>query len=143
MANPYDPFERMERMFDQMRRSLSGGYDPFYGSDETTWSAADINLSLETDDDGYVVLADLPGFEREDLDLRFDDGVLTIRGEHDVAEEGERGWRHRRRHVSDQLRIPGEVMAEEISASYRNGVLEVHLPSVGEVDEDGRRIDID
>jgi HSP20 family protein len=145
MGNRYDPVERMERMFDQMRRSVSGGYDPFFGSesDETTWSAADINLSLETDEEGYVVLADLPGFEREDLDLRFDDGVLTILGEHDVAEEGERGWQHRRRHVSEQLRIPGEVVVEDISASYRNGVLEVHLPTAGEIDEDAHRIDID
>ena len=91
MSFRYDPFERMERMMEQMRRSFAGE-EPLLALPESGWGAADINLSLETEDDGYVVLADIPGFDKSELDLRFDDGVLTIQGDHDVA-----GRRRRRR----------------------------------------------
>jgi HSP20 family protein len=46
-----------------------------------------IHLTVEESADGYVVLADLPGFERDEIDLRFADGVLTIEAEY-TAEEG-------------------------------------------------------
>lgn len=142
MSFRYDPFERMERMMEQMRRSFTGD-ESLLGLPEPSWGAADINLSLETDDEGYVVLADIPGFDKSELDLRFDDGVLTIRGEHDVTGEDESGWSHQRRRVHEQVRIPVAVDADDITASYRNGVLEVHLPTEEEVVDRGHRIDID
>lgn len=142
MSFRYDPFERMERMMEQMRQSFAGD-ESVLGLPEPRWGAADINLSLETDDDGYVVLADIPGFDKSELDLLFDDGVLTIRGDHDVAEEDESGWSHQRRRVHEQVRIPVSVDVDDITASYRNGVLEVHLPTEEDVVEDGHRIDID
>lgn len=140
-----DPFERMERMIEQMRRSMAG-WEPadiaLPGPMGFGFDRSDINLSVEPDDDGVVVLADLPGYEREDIELRFDDGVLSIRADHETSEEDELAVRHRSRHVYEEVAIPGSVLRDEISASYRNGVLEVHLPTEGDVD-DGTVIDIE
>ena len=144
-----DSFDEMDRMFDQMRRSM---FTPWSGR-VADWDLpemsrltgrSDSNLTVERDDDGYVVLADLPGFEKEDLDLRFDDGVLSVSGRHAVSEESDSGTSMRSRSVFEQVGIPGDVVEEDITATYRNGVLEVRLPAMDDdEDDDSRRIDID
>jgi|GEM_PF-6486023 len=103
---------------------------------------AESNVSLERDGDGYVVLADLPGFGKEDLDLRFEDGHLVIAGSHEMDEEGEGRRMARSRHVHERVRVPGDVLVDEIAASLKNGVLEVRLPIEGEDGEGGHRIDV-
>ncbi|MFC5972907.1 Hsp20/alpha crystallin family protein [Halomarina salina] len=138
----------MDRMFDQMRRSM---VSPWSGR-VADWDLpemsrltgrTDSNLSIERDDEGYVVLADLPGFEKEELDLEFDDGVLSVSGRHEVSEESDSGTSMRARSVFEQVHIPGDVDVDAISATYRNGVLEIRLPSMSDRGDDSHRIDID
>lgn len=140
-----DPFEQMERMFDQMRRAmwemnpaLEAGAGEFEGGPRELTSG-DVNLSLEEAEDEYVVVADLPGFETDELDLRYDDGVLVISGTHEVPDDG--GYRSRR--VHERVTLPGAVDAEEIAASYRNGVLEVRLPLLEADADTGHHIDVE
>ncbi len=146
MTSRYDPFEEMDRLFDQMRRSMQFGRGApalTAGTDTSMLSASDANIGLESTGDGFVVTADLPGFEKSDIDLRFDDGVLTIAGSVDVTDESESGWSRHHRQVNETLAIPGDVLENEISASYRNGVLEVRLPTEDVSDDDEHRIDIE
>jgi HSP20 family protein len=139
MAMQRYPFEEMDRMFEQMRRSMWEGW-----ADRPALPDGNvgINLSLDTDDEGYVVLADMPGFEKEEIDLRFDDGVLSVEASHERREDDATTARRHARHVHERLHV-GDVIDEEISATYRNGVLEVRLPTREEVSDDGSRIDID
>ncbi|WP_245998485.1 Hsp20 family protein [Halalkalicoccus subterraneus] len=142
MAMRRDPFEEMDRMFEQMRRSMSAwnGWDghPSLSGD----GQRDINLSLDTDEEGYVLLADMPGFEKEEIDLRYEDGMISIRATHETSsDDGTVAERHTR-HAHEQLHV-GDVIEAEITASYRNGVLEVHLPTREETTDDESRIDID
>ena len=130
---PTTPFDEMDRMFDQMRRSMPTG--------RTRGDFGRSNLQLETDDEGFVVYADLPGFETDEIDLWFDDGVLTLEAVHE--DDGEDSTRTRRRRVREELRVPGEVLVEDAYADYRNGVLEVRLPTESTDEETGHRIDID
>lgn len=135
-------------MFEQMRRSAFGplgdqGRRPRFGTDRTgpalpSPGTQDAALSLEESDDGYLVVADLPGFEREEIDLSFDDGVLSIRGTHEVTDDQE----YRQRTVAESVHIPGDVVVDDVSATYRNGVLEVNLPVDEESDEE-YRIDVE
>ena len=140
---PFDVFDEMERAFDQMRQSMWGGYGP------RNWDADralpdfyrggyDSNLSVESTDDGYVVLADLPGFEKEEIDLRFDDGMLHISASHEVSD----GDIARSRRVRESVSIDGDVRTDGIEATYRNGVLEIHVPTDAEAD-DAHHIDIE
>lgn len=84
----------------------------------------------------------MPGFEKEGIDLRFDDGILSIEASHERREDdGTTAHRHTR-HVHERLHV-GDVIRDEISATYRNGVLEVRLPAREGVSDDESRIDID
>lgn len=125
------PFDGMDSMFDQMRRSMAAGRLPAVEGSE-------MNLRMETTDEGYLIHADLPGFGKEGIDLRFDDGHLSIR----AVQETERNGETRSRRVHERMRVPGSVMVADIEASYHNGVLEVRLPTEAEA-ETGHRIDIE
>ena len=153
--SPFDVFDEMEQAFDQMRRSM-WGYGP--RSRGRTWNPEsrpalpegeydydlayefDSNLSIEPTDEGHVVFADLPGFEKEEIDLRFDDGMLHISATHEIGD----GEYARSRRVRESVSISGDVIVDDIEASYRNGVLEVHVPVEEMVDEDdAHHIDIE
>ena len=127
-------FDEMNRLFEEMRHAMTENcfeFDVGYG--------AGIPVRMEADDVGYLVHADLPGFETEEIDLRFDDGLLTIDARHEGSDDSEQ-WT---RSVNESLRIPGEVDVENIEASYHNGVLEVSVPTEPDAESMGHRIDID
>jgi HSP20 family protein len=107
---------------------------------DSRWDHYDGHVDIETAEDGYVVFADVPGFEKDDIDLRFEDGLLTIEATREYDDE----HTSRSRRVFERVRVPGEVLEDEITASYRNGVLEVHLPIPEAVeDDDSTSIDIE
>jgi len=131
------PFDEMDRMMEHMRRSTFeslGDVRDSRGRPNTT-------LTVDRDGDAYVVLADLPGFEKSEIDLRLDDGMLTVDATHEVAETGDRGAMARSRRVHEFVHLPGNVDQEGIEATYRNGVLEIRLPAVDE-DDSGLHIDV-
>lgn len=125
-----DTFDEMDRLFDQMRRSFaSSGFG--WGADD------DLALDMTRGDGEYVLVADIPGFERDEIDLRAEDGDLVLDATHEI----EADELARERHVFERVSLPAGVDAEGITATYRNGVLEVHLP-LADGDEGGRRIDV-
>ena len=76
--------------------------------------------------------ADLPGFEKGDIDLRVTDQTLHLEAEdEDTTEEtdGEYGRRERRRAaVARSVPLPEAVEVDDIAATYENGVLTVRMP---------------
>lgn len=81
-------------------------------------------------DGELVVEADLPGYEREDIDVRVTDHTLHIDAEH-KAEREELSYLRKERvktDVSRKITLPEEVDEDEVSATYENGVLTVVLP---------------
>lgn len=94
--------------------------------------------------DEVLVRADLPGLEQKDLDVSVEDGTLTIRGERKGEEEvTESDYYCCERWSGSFVRtvsLPPNVDAGKIRATFRNGILEVHLPKSKEAM--GRKIDI-
>lgn len=145
MANRRNPFEEVERMLERMTEQLEGvGESKQLGSDR-------VSVDVAEDEDGVTVTADLPGFDKDDIDISVRDARLTIRARRDEeteepGEESEDATYHRRerihREVSRSLRLPAGVNEEEASATYQNGVLTVTLPKMGTGPE-GHSIDVE
>jgi HSP20 family protein len=98
-------------------------------------------------DDGQVVIrAELPGVDPADIDVEVDQGVLTLRAErHERAEESNAsGYRTEFRYGSFErrVRLPQGTSAEVVSATYRDGVLEVRMPAPASVTPP-RRIEVE
>ena len=88
--------------------------------------------TYETDAHEVVVKAELPDMKREDINLTFENGVLTLKGERKVQQDvkKENYQRIERRHgvFSRSFTLPNTVDAGKISASYKDGVLTIRLP---------------
>ena len=121
-----NPFDEIERMFEQMDKGLK------------TFDASltqGVPVDLIDEDESYVVTADLPGYEKEDIDVRLSGSTLMIRAERstDIETEetddvGEFVRRERsRKSVNRSVQLPERVVQDETDASYQNGVLTVTL----------------
>lgn len=132
-----NPFEEIEEMFDRMSRQFEG-FDE--RAERGLGKLSGFAVDVEDREDEYVVTADLPGYDEEEIGIELSEGTLHIGAEHEeeteTEEEGEYLQRERRkRSASRSLRLPEAVDEEGASASYRNGVLTVTLPKAEPEDE--------
>jgi len=94
--------------------------------------AVDFPVDVMEDEESIKVVADLPGFKKENIEIYVEDGYLVIkaRRKEEVEEKGKGYIRQERKYGEVQRRIvlPAEINVEGVKASYNNGVLEVILP---------------
>lgn len=88
--------------------------------------------------DGFVIRADLPGVSPDAIDVRMEDGLLSISGERnretDTEFEGVRRFERSAGKFVRRFTLPDNVDAEGIAARSANGILEVSIPKQPEVD---------
>lgn len=93
-------------------------------------------VDLFEDKNDIVVKAELPGMEKENVEVKLTDHMLTIKGEKKKEEEikEENYYRSERSYGSfiRTLELPADVHADKVKASFKNGVLEVRLPKTEE-----------
>jgi HSP20 family protein len=89
-------------------------------------------VDIREDDAGFVILADIPGVDPKDIEIHMEKGILTIKGERRVEnrQEGLRYSRVERAHgvFHRRFALPDSANAEGITATGRNGVLEIAIP---------------
>ncbi|KAB1186746.1 MULTISPECIES: archaeal heat shock protein Hsp14 [Haloferax] len=133
-----NPFDEIEDLFDRMGRSFE---------DSGLTRFQDISIDVLDADETIEVVADLPGFEKDDLNVSVRGRQLSIAAEReastDVDEENYIRHERTQRSVSRSLTLPAEVKRDEVTASYRNGVLTVTLPKAEPDADDSRSIDIE
>lgn len=91
--------------------------------------------------DGLTVMADVPGVAQEDMDIRVDNNLLTIRARSRHAAPSNAVYReYELVHYFRQFELSDKVDVTRISAELKQGVLTVHLPKAEEAKP--RRIDV-
>ena len=119
--DPFDDFFReIERMMNDVMDDARTGVDGGAGAGPTDPAGADVHLDVYEEDDQLRVVADIPGVDREAIDLKCDGEVLTLDATGRVREYHER------------VRLPTRVDEHSASASYNNGILEVTFDAIGE-----------
>lgn len=148
MSSATNPIRELERLFEQMQTNLEDAgmwWEPKQLESVRTGFRS-VSVDLEDRDDELVLTAELPGFERDDVDVRVTDHVLTVEAEYEESEEETTGeyLRHERHHgsVSRSIRLPQAVATDDIQASFKNGILTVRMPKL-EPTDGGTEIDID
>jgi len=120
-----NPFEEIERMFERMS-------EQFDDLQPGRMAAGSVLVDLKDRGDAFVVTADLPGFDREDIEVELREDTLELSASSETTEEtGTEEFLRRERRRSDVSRsvyLPEPVVAEETSATHENGVLTVTLP---------------
>jgi HSP20 family protein len=142
-VTPWRPFmdlgrwERdMERMMDSFfdRRMRPWWPERWLRADEMEINAPSVDLFEEKDD--IVVKAELPGIDKDNIEVNVSDHHLTIKGKKKKEEEvkQEDYYRCERSYGSflRTLELPKDVRADKVKASFKDGVLEVRLPKTEE-----------
>jgi HSP20 family protein len=136
MAHHWDPIrdlvtlqERMNRLFEDATERRAR-VDEENDIERPDWTPAADVYNRETE---YVIMVDLPGIERETLDISIDDNRLWIRGTRAVEQDVQQ--RIERPHGSFLRRfgpLPQAIDQQAIKADYKDGVLRVTLPKRAE-----------
>ena len=131
MFAAYDPFKEME----EMERRFFGSRSPVFKTD------------IRETEQAYILEADLPGFSKEDIRAEVKDGYLTIYAERKSEEEkkDEKGNYIRRERSYGSFHRTFDlsgIRAEEITASYKDGVLSLTLPKEEAKIDQPRRLEI-
>jgi HSP20 family protein len=141
----WDPFQDLRNAQDEMTQSAlinrmlahslgHGGQQQGAAASAThAWAPA---LDISERKDAYLVAAELPGVEVDDLQITLEEGLLTIQGERQFVQDSSDQQFHRveRRYGSFRrsITLPTQVQAEQIEAWFDNGVLQIVVPKAEE-----------
>jgi HSP20 family protein len=144
----FDPFEELRRMQERMNRLFeefertSRVFAPGFTS---TLGAFAVPVDVIDEGDQIRVIADLPGFNKEDIQVYFEDGSLVIKAERkEEKEEKGRDYIMQERRYGEVYRkvsVPVDVDMEKVSAKYNNGILEIVLPKTEKAQKKVIKID--
>ncbi len=135
------PFEEMEREMERwFGRFGQGWMRPFHWG-RPHW--ADLNTPFEgmapsvdviDREEEVVVRAELPGVDKKDLEISLSEDALTIKGSTKSEKEEEKGDYYRREvssgSFSRTIRLPSAVDGEQVSSSFKDGILQLTLPKI-------------
>jgi HSP20 family protein len=123
----WEPFREIAALQNEMSRFMNGLLE---GNGRTTQAWVPALDVWETGQD-IVYALDLPGIPEEKISVELDEGALTISAERERAQEesNDRYYRFERRFgtFSRTFGVPQGVTENDVSADYKDGVLEVHV----------------
>ncbi len=126
----FDLWRDVTELQERINRLLGETF-PSYERKREVWVPP---VDVVENDREVVLLFDLPGVDQKDIDISISGEQVTIRGERKPREEGIHFLRQERVFGpfsrSFTLRVP--INIDGVTATYRNGVLEIHLPKVEE-----------
>lgn len=120
---PSDPFFEMDRLFNR-----AFGTGDLWPNAFKTSAERDFALDVYGDDDYYYVVAELPGVQKDAVDLKVENAVLTISV--NLSSEDEDGSSTRR--LARSITVGDDIDMERVSAKLENGLLTVSLPKAEE-----------
>lgn len=122
-----DPFDTLFRLQRALDASLGSGW--LTGGPSGGGTYPPLNIFRQGDD--FVVIAELPGLRREDVDVEVKDNRIRLAGRKTI-EYGKEASVHRRERLIGSfdrtIAIPAEIDADRAKAEYRNGILALLLP---------------
>ena len=127
--NMFNIFDEVEQMIHQ-----AFGHSLENGSSRLSYSPL-MNVS-ETESD-YLVMMDLPGVEKKDVDVNLKNGILTVSGERKTSEksdENNRIW-HEATYgtFSRSFELTSDIVEDKIKANFKDGVLNITIPKAEEI----------
>ncbi|OLD66108.1 MAG: hypothetical protein AUI52_05255 [Acidobacteria bacterium 13_1_40CM_2_68_10] len=131
----WDPFRDFVTLQDRMNRLVNDPFARLMTPAETVggWFPP---VDIHEEPDRIILRAELPGINRDDIDVSIENGTLTLRGEkkQEEAIESENAYRLERFYGSfaRSFVLPAAIDPDHIKASYKDGVLEVVVPKAEE-----------
>jgi len=127
----WDPLQELVAMSNRLNRTMN---DPYMPRTEDAFGAWAPPVDILERQDHLVIRAEVPGVHKEDMDVRIENGVLTLHGERKEEKDVTEGSAHLMERVygsfTRSFSLPTTVDATKVTATYKDGVLEVTVPKV-------------
>lgn len=141
-----NPITGVEEMVDRMRTQLDEAATPWEGGEAAGVGEPTMAADVADTGDEFVVTVDVPGVELDDISVRLADHKLVVKAKRkETAGDRELEYLQRERQyrrLSRAIPIPEDVVADEVTAKLRSGVLRITLPKV-EPTSEGRVVPIE
>lgn len=125
----YQPINLFDHFNRDINRYLGKTRSKATASQERDWAPA---VDIREEESRYLLSADIPGVERENIEITLEDGVLILKGERrgETPTNGQDYRRKERMHGTFMRRfsLPETVDTQNISATVKDGVLSVVIP---------------
>ncbi len=147
-AKPLSPFEEMERRFGEFFRRPFSLPTPTWLPRLRMPELEELSPTVDVFEEGadVVVKAELPGMQKEDIDVKLTDDTITISGEKKKEEKVEKkNYYHIERSYGSFSRafsLPSEVQTDKAKAQFKHGVLEVRVPKTEEAKQKEKKVAI-
>ena len=127
----WDPLQELLAMSNRLNRPVN---DPYAQRTEDSFGAWAPPVDIFERQDQLVIRAEVPGIHKEDMDVRIENGVLTLHGERKEEKETKEVNAHLMERVygsfTRSFSLPTTVDPTKVTAVYKDGVLEVTVPKV-------------
>lgn len=124
----YEPWSLLEQVRREMERAMDSRTSEGSSVATSDWVPA---VDIREDADGFLIKADIPGVDPNDIEVHMENGVLTIKGEKESEKKEEReGYKRVERSFGSFYRrfgLPDSADPNKITASCNHGVLEVRI----------------
>lgn len=124
----WSPLRDLDDFFSRYTQGLPGPRLTMLG-DNVEWRPA---ATIVENDKEYTIKADLPEVQKKDIEVKVENGVLTICGERRVEKSSEDEKQHRRESFygtfSRSFTLPDNIDHSKIAAECKDGVVKVHIP---------------
>lgn len=145
--NPWNEMHEMRRRMDDLFSQMFG-YTPLSRLLAPEVLAQEPEVDIHETVNAFQVLASLPGYTPEQIDVEATENTLTIQGERKALFEEEKAKTHRHAGLADAARfqftytLPREIAPGKITAKFANGMLLLELPKSEQAREKSVRIPI-
>jgi HSP20 family protein len=123
----WDPFQELVAINNRLSRTL--GDVPSTEDSFGSWAPP---VDIFEKNDHLVIRAEIPGVQKDDMDVRIENGVLTLHGERKNETEVKEANAYRMERIygtfTRSFSLPTTVDASKVAATYKDGVLEVTVP---------------
>ena len=131
----WNPFREMENMLERYTQATGRGMDVGGTDSELGFAEWSPTVDIEENDDNFTIRADLPGVAKDDIEVRLDNGVLSISGEKRIDKETGKGTKQHRTErfrgsFSRRFTLPTSIDADKVNADYKDGVLSLAIPKL-------------
>ncbi|MCX8084833.1 MAG: Hsp20/alpha crystallin family protein [Calditerrivibrio sp.] len=122
-------------------------FNRFFSTKDLAVTSFSPKLDLSENDNEFKVVVDVPGFDEKDIEVHFENGVLSIKGKKEEEKVDEKeNYYHRERFSGSFVRhisIPKPIKLDNVKATFKNGVLSIVLPKEEEVKPKAIKINIE
>ena len=144
-------------LLDNLKKEMDHWFDDYFSrGDDLTKSEGFLRdsdlinypaVDIMEKDGKYIVHAELPGMKKDDIQVEYNSGYVTIKGEKKFEQEEKKKDFHRIERsygsFSRTFELPAEIKEDGIKAEYKNGVLELALPMKAPAKSTSKKIKID